>query len=147
MFPLRPIAVGRIGEDGQSKQGYRIYSDRGIAVTFCARGGGVGGTTGLYLVNGRVRRLHPRESARAMGFPDTFVLPPEVSDEQARSLFGNSVAVPVVRRIFDRIVETLSPRGPTSPDAPSPGPSRDRAPWQAEDERAGMTATEGRGEA
>jgi hypothetical protein len=73
-----------------------------------------------------------------MGFPDSFVLPPEVSDEQARALFGNSVAVPVVRRIFDRIVGALAPRGPTRSDAPSSEPPRDRAPWQVKAEQDGM---------
>jgi len=41
------------------------------------------------------RRLTPRECARLMGFPDTFEIP--VSDTQAYSQFGNSVAVPVMQ--------------------------------------------------
>ena len=43
------------------------------------------------------RRLTPRECARLMGFPDTFVIP--VSDTQAYKQFGNSVAVPVVTEV------------------------------------------------
>ena len=113
--PLDLISVGRVGDEKTTSQGYEVYSDQGLAVTFLARGGGVGATTGLYYVNGRVRRLHPREAARAMGFTASFVLPPSVSVDQARKLFGNSVAVPVVRRIFDRISETLSQRHPAPP--------------------------------
>ena len=43
------------------------------------------------------RRLTPRECARLMGWPDTFVIP--VSDTQAYRQFGNSVAVPVVSEV------------------------------------------------
>ena len=40
------------------------------------------------------RRLTPRECARLMGFPDSFMIP--VSDTQAYKQFGNSVVAPVV---------------------------------------------------
>ena len=40
------------------------------------------------------RRLTPRECARLMGFPDTFIIP--VSDTRAYRQFGNSVVVPVI---------------------------------------------------
>lgn len=43
----------------------------------------------------RPRRLTPRECARLMGFPDSFVIP--VSDTQAYRQFGNSVVVPVMQ--------------------------------------------------
>lgn len=43
----------------------------------------------------RPRRLTPRECARLMGYPDSFVIP--VSDSQAYRQFGNSVVVPVFR--------------------------------------------------
>lgn len=49
------------------------------------------------------RRLTPRECARIMGYPETFVIPGEpgrrVSDTQAYRQFGNSVAVPVFREV------------------------------------------------
>jgi hypothetical protein len=40
-----------------------------------------------------------------MGFPDSFKIP--VSDTQAYQQFGNSVVVPVVRAIAEKIVEAL----------------------------------------
>lgn len=43
------------------------------------------------------RRLTPRECARLMGYPDSFIIP--VSDTQAYRQFGNSVAVPVIEAI------------------------------------------------
>lgn len=51
------------------------------------------------------RRLTPRECARLMGFPETFIIP--VSDTQAYRQFGNSVAVPVVEAIAKRIASCL----------------------------------------
>jgi DNA (cytosine-5)-methyltransferase 1 len=45
------------------------------------------------------RRLTPRECARLMGLPDSFVIP--VSDTRAYKQFGNSVAVPVVRAVAE----------------------------------------------
>jgi DNA (cytosine-5)-methyltransferase 1 len=49
------------------------------------------------------RRLTPRECARIMGYPDSFIIPGEpgrnVSDTQAYRQFGNSVAVPVFKEV------------------------------------------------
>lgn len=119
----------QVGQIDEGKQGYRIYSPWGHAATFLARGGGIGAQTGLYWVNGKVRKLHPREMARCMGFPDSFVIPPSLSTEQARRLFGNSVAVPVVRRIFDQISEALTAAGRTGPIRISHNPDH-RAPTE-----------------
>lgn len=44
----------------------------------------------------RPRRLTPRECARLMGFPDSFIIPQSVSDTQAYRQFGNSVVMPVM---------------------------------------------------
>lgn len=52
------------------------------------------------------RRLSPRECARLMGYPCDFVIP--VSDTQAYRQFGNSVVVPVVERIANEVVASLS---------------------------------------
>lgn len=51
------------------------------------------------------RKLTPREAARLQGFPEEFVIP--VSDTQAYKQFGNSVAVPAVHAIAEKIIEVL----------------------------------------
>lgn len=51
------------------------------------------------------RRLTPRECARLMGFPESYAIP--VSDTQAYRQFGNSVVVPVVERIAERVVASV----------------------------------------
>lgn len=51
------------------------------------------------------RRLTPREAARLQGFPDNYIIP--VSDTQAYKQFGNSVAVPVVHAVAEKIIAVL----------------------------------------
>ena len=47
------------------------------------------------------RRLTPRECARLQGFNDNFLIP--VSDTQAYKQFGNSVVVPLVQAVAEKI--------------------------------------------
>ncbi|MBJ7354357.1 MAG: DNA (cytosine-5-)-methyltransferase [Thermoleophilaceae bacterium] len=55
----------------------------------------------------RPRRLTPRECARLMGFPDTFLIP--VSDTQAYRQFGNSVVVPMITAVARAVDAHLRP--------------------------------------
>ena len=100
-FPKGPIRIGTVNKGGQ---GERIYSIHGHAITLSAYGGGIGAKTGLYLVGDVVRRLTPRECARLMGFPDTFIL--HEKKNIAYKQFGNSLVVPVVKAIVERIIQT-----------------------------------------
>ena len=54
---------------------------------------------------GNPRRLTPRECARLMGFPDSFVIP--VSDMQAYRQFGNAVVPAVVRNVALNALKVL----------------------------------------
>ncbi len=51
------------------------------------------------------RRLTPRECARLQGYPERFRIP--VSDNQAYKQFGNSVVVPLIEAIGEKIVDVL----------------------------------------
>lgn len=51
------------------------------------------------------RKLTPREAARLQGFPESYIIP--VSDTQAYKQFGNSVAVPVIKAIAEKIIDVL----------------------------------------
>lgn len=95
----------RVGIVNKGGQGERIYSVKGCAITFSAYGGGAFAKTGGYLVNGRPRKLHPRECARIMGFPDSYRFAKSWS--QAYKQFGNSVAVEVLQQIADHIADVL----------------------------------------
>lgn len=102
----------RIGIVNKGCQGERIYSVKGIAITFSAFGGGVFPRTGGYLVNGKLRRLHIREMARIMGFPDTYRL--SANQNQAYQQLGNSVVVDVVQYIAIEIGKALANERPSA---------------------------------
>lgn len=93
-YSSRPIRIGIVNKGGQ---GERIYSPKGIAITFSANGGGVFSKTGGYLINGKIRKLHPRECSNIMGFPKNFQI--HEKKNQAYKHFGNSVVVDVLQII------------------------------------------------
>lgn len=102
-LPNRPIQIGIVNKGGQ---GERIYDPIGHAITLSAYGGGAGAKTGLYLVNGIVRKLSSRECARLQGFPDDFIIHPNL--QQAYKQFGNSVTINVLQHIVGELSKTLS---------------------------------------
>lgn len=99
----KPIRIGTVGK---GCQGERIYSTKGTAITLSAYGGGVFAKTGGYLINGKIRKLHPIECARLTGFPDSFIL--AKSNNQAYKQFGNSVVVDVLQYILYNISKELT---------------------------------------
>lgn len=101
-FDNKPIRLGQIA---LGRQGERIYSTKGTAITLSAFGGGIFARTGGYLINDKVRRLTPRECARVMGFPDNFKI--AESDNIAYQQFGNSVVIDVLQNIGIKVGEYL----------------------------------------
>lgn len=99
----KPIRVGTVNKGGQ---GDRIYDPFGQAITLSAEGGGTGAKTGLYYINNEVRKLHPRECARLMGFPEAYQIDDSVN--QAQKQFGNSVVVNVLQYIVKNIIDERS---------------------------------------
>lgn len=95
----------RLGTVNKGGQGERIYSAKGIAVTLSAYGGGIFAKTGGYLINGKTRKLHPRECARLMGFPDSYIICERMS--QAYKQFGNSVVIDILQMIGQEIGNSL----------------------------------------
>ncbi len=53
--------------------------------------------------NGYIRRLTPLECERLQGFPDNWTLVPKASDNTRYHAIGNSMAVPVMRWIGNRL--------------------------------------------
>ncbi|NLJ97369.1 MAG: DNA cytosine methyltransferase [Clostridiales bacterium] len=101
-YSHKPIRLGIVNKGGQ---GERIYSTKGIAITLSANGGGAFAKTGGYLINGKTRKLHPRECARLMGFPDGYKI--SKSPNQAYKQFGNSVVIDVLQLICQEIGNAL----------------------------------------
>lgn len=101
-YSNKSIRLGIVNKGGQ---GERIYSTKGIAITLSAYGGGIFAKTGGYLIHGRTRKLHPRECARIMGYPDSYKICP--NPNQAYKQFGNSVVIDVLQYIAIAIGEAL----------------------------------------
>ncbi len=99
---LRPIRLGIVNKGGQ---GERIYSVNGHAVTLSAYGGGVGAKTGLYLIKGKIRKLHVEECKRLMTFPDSYIL--SNNTNQAYKQFGNAVIVKIIKIITEEILRKI----------------------------------------
>ncbi len=100
--PNRPIQIGIINKGGQ---GERIYSIEGHAITLSAHGGGAAAKTGAYLVDQKVRKLHPIECRRLMGFPESFQIDPRPG--QAYKQFGNAVVADVIEKIGNKILDVI----------------------------------------
>lgn len=101
-YSSKPVRIGTVNKGGQ---GERIYSIKGTAITISASGGGVFAKTGGYLINGKVRKLHPRECARLMGYPDSYVICEKAG--QAYKQLGNSVVIDVLQMIGAEIGKVL----------------------------------------
>lgn len=56
--------------------------------------------------NKNPRKLTPKEAAKLQGFPENFIIP--VSDTQAYRQFGNSVVVPAIQSVAEKIVSTIN---------------------------------------
>lgn len=96
----KPVQIGVIANGGQ---GNRIYHENGIGITLAASSGGAAPKTGAYYINGKVRRLSPREAARLQGFPESF----KIIDNDSQSLkqFGNSVPINLLKEVFKGLLE------------------------------------------
>lgn len=101
-YSNKSIRLGIVNKGGQ---GERIYSIKGIAITLSAYGGGIFSKTGGYLINGKIRKLHPRECARIMGYPDSYKICKSIN--QAYTQFGNSVVIDVLQLIAEQIGKSL----------------------------------------
>lgn len=96
----KPVQIGIIANGGQ---GNRIYHENGIGITLAASSGGAASKTGAYYINGRIRKLSPREAARLQGFPEKFKIID--NDNQALKQFGNSVPIPLLKAVFEGLLE------------------------------------------
>lgn len=97
--PLVPVAFDMRGRDG----GAQMEGPHDTANLRAASGG----SSRSYVAASAVRRLTPRECERLQGFPDDYTLIPyrgkPAADGPRYKALGNSMAVPVMRWIGERI--------------------------------------------
>ena len=99
---LEPVRVGCLNK---GRQGERIYSANGHAITLSANGGGVGARAGLYWDPGksggsRVRKLSMNERKRLMGFPAGHAVSP---GSQGHKQLGNAVIPSMIETVYEGI--------------------------------------------
>ncbi len=61
-----------------------------------------------YRVNGKIVQLGPKEGLKMQGFPEWFEFPDGISNTQAMKQLGNSVAIPAIQAVAEKIIETLN---------------------------------------
>jgi DNA (cytosine-5)-methyltransferase 1 len=94
--------------DGHRVEAFRSYSDCLYAAYGTKWNGNAAAFNGslFFAQDGRLRRLNPLECERLMGFPDNYTLLDKCRDTQRYQAAGNSWAVPVIRWIANRLIDT-----------------------------------------
>ena len=80
------------------RQGYRVYSSKGVAMTLTASGGGIGGCSGLYQFGDQIRPLTRLECERLQTVPDNYTK--SISEGHAKKALGNGFTVNMIAEIF-----------------------------------------------
>lgn len=84
----------------QWRRQYVRENKSGVVPTLTANMGTGGHNVPLILSDsGRIRKLTPKEAFNAQGYPNNFKLPEGLSNAQLYKQAGNSVVVPVIKRI------------------------------------------------
>ena len=87
-----------------------MYSADGTSVSLQALAGGLGAKTGLYDIDGRIRRLTPKECFRLQGFPMEMIdlaQKLKISDTQLYKMAGNAVSVNVIEAIAKELQKAI----------------------------------------
>lgn len=91
----------------QWRRVYARENKSGLVSTLTASMGTGGHNVPLIRTNdGRIRKLTPREAFNVQGYPKDFILP-KISDTQLYKQAGNSVVVPVIKRIAEKILKAI----------------------------------------
>ena len=99
----------------QWRRQYVRENKSGVVPTLTANMGMGGHNVPLILTNNkRIRKLTPKETFNVQGYPKNFKLPKEVSNGQLYKQAGNSVVVPLIKRIALNIADSLIIKDKTS---------------------------------
>lgn len=89
----------------------RVYvraNKKGVCPTLTANMGTGGHNVPIIRDKKGIRKLTPKECSRIQGFPANYKLPDNIADSRLYKQFGNSVSVPVVKRVAENILTALS---------------------------------------
>ena len=82
------------------RQGERVYGISGWGATVCASSGGPGAKTGLYEIDGRIRRLTIAETLQMFGFDTSYKYASLKYPNHILFYLGNSIVVNVLEHII-----------------------------------------------
>lgn len=109
--PINPNKANRIGYIKNMNRGHRIYSINGKSICLTKSGGGIGSKTGLYLIDGNVRRLTVNECEALQSVPKDFTkyglyngVIKQVSDNQRYGMLGNGWTVDIIIHILMQLL-------------------------------------------
>ena len=102
-YPPSPLVFEK---EGHTFEVFREYTDCLYSAYGTKWNGNAAANNGSLFVtqDGRIRRLSPLECERLMGFPDNYTYHRAAKKTNRYQAVGNSWAVPVVRRIGERIL-------------------------------------------
>ena len=93
----------------QWRRQYVRENKNGVVPTLTANMGTGGHNVPLILTDsGEIRKLTPKETFNVQGYPKSFRLPEGVSNGQLYKQAGNSVVVPVIKRIAENVAKALN---------------------------------------
>lgn len=104
-YPLLKENIVSVGSIYEYRRGNTIRENRsGVVPTLLASMGTGGNNVPVILtVSGEIRKLTPRECFNTQGFPRSYKFPDKMANSHLYKQAGNSVAVPVVSRIAEKI--------------------------------------------
>lgn len=92
----------------QWRRQYVRENKSGVVPTLTANMGTGGHNVPLIkTADGRIRKLTPRETFNAQGYPENYELPSDASNGALYKQAGNSVVIPVIKRIATKINEAV----------------------------------------
>lgn len=91
----------------QWRRQYVRENKNGVVPTLTANMGTGGHNVPLILSKHGIRKLTPRETFNIQGYPRHYRLPEEIADGQLYKQAGNSVVIPVIKRIAANIEKAL----------------------------------------
>lgn len=91
----------------QWRRKYVRKNKSGVIPTLTANQGEGGHNVCLIKTKHGIRKMTPRECFNAQGFPSDYLLPDDLSDTKLYKQAGNSVCVPVVKRIAENLYDAL----------------------------------------
>jgi len=93
----------------QWRRQYVRENKNGVVPTLTANMGTGGHNVPLILTDsGEIRKLTPKETFNVQGYPKSFKIPEGVSNGQLYKQAGNSVVVPVIKRIAENVAMALN---------------------------------------